>query len=546
MDERLIQFRVGVMVLATVIITGVLILLFGEVPSLVQGTYEVQMRFDQAPGVTVDTPVRKSGILVGRVTNVELIDDRFGGVMVTALVSDQRRLYRDEVPRVTQGLLGDATIEVVPGDTMPGVRQVVAQDTVWAGRVADNPIKAVTEIQAELQLLLQDVRAKLNTLDTNVESTTLEVRDAVVSFRHTTEAWTELANQWTDIGRSVKVFLEGEPVVDQPPQRPFRDASFKHPGQPLPPGVEPPPLPLNPAQPRNQPPRRQGAMQQAQETLQAVESAVTELETFLRDIRLVVTDSELRRNIDATAAQLPEAVRQSRETLASAEKTLDNINESVDSIEQQVGVVLTDARAAVADVRMSVDTVQKDTSAAIGRIDLSFRASIDEIRKGILAGVMALENDTRALVQGLDEDLETTLATGRATLAEMQTTLRTVNAAAGSARTNFDNLVPLTEALGRNSGALIAELEAAAANLRQGIARINELVQTAAEGEGTLGLLLRDPTLYNNANTLVFNVNEIVRRLPLILNDIRVITDKVARDPGRVLGGLIREETVIK
>ena len=39
MSERVIQFRVGVMVLATAIIAGILIVLFGDLPSLVQSTY---------------------------------------------------------------------------------------------------------------------------------------------------------------------------------------------------------------------------------------------------------------------------------------------------------------------------------------------------------------------------------------------------------------------------------------------------------------------------------------------------------------------------
>ena len=38
MNDRVMQFRVGVVVLATAIITGILIVLFGDLPSLVQAT----------------------------------------------------------------------------------------------------------------------------------------------------------------------------------------------------------------------------------------------------------------------------------------------------------------------------------------------------------------------------------------------------------------------------------------------------------------------------------------------------------------------------
>ena len=51
MNDRVMQFRVGVVVLATAIITGILIVLFGDLPSLVQATYPLKMSFTDARGV---------------------------------------------------------------------------------------------------------------------------------------------------------------------------------------------------------------------------------------------------------------------------------------------------------------------------------------------------------------------------------------------------------------------------------------------------------------------------------------------------------------
>jgi len=98
MDERVMQFRVGVMVLATLIIAAILVVLFGEVPSLVRGSYTVYVVFPQAPGVTKDTPVRKSGVLIGRVSSVELLDE--GGVRVTLRIDAGVHLFSNEVCRI--------------------------------------------------------------------------------------------------------------------------------------------------------------------------------------------------------------------------------------------------------------------------------------------------------------------------------------------------------------------------------------------------------------------------------------------------------------
>src|SRR5210317_2224493 len=107
MDDRIIQFRVGVLVVATCIITAILIVLFGELPRLASKQYTITVAFETAPGVTVDTPVLKSGILIGRVSDVKLRE--VDGVEVTLRIDGQQRLRQNEVCRISTGnvLLGD-------------------------------------------------------------------------------------------------------------------------------------------------------------------------------------------------------------------------------------------------------------------------------------------------------------------------------------------------------------------------------------------------------------------------------------------------------
>ena len=70
MNERIMQFRVGVMVLAAILIAAILVLLF-KGSSLMQGTYPIYIKFSEAPGVSRDTPVRMDGIRIGRVQEVQ-------------------------------------------------------------------------------------------------------------------------------------------------------------------------------------------------------------------------------------------------------------------------------------------------------------------------------------------------------------------------------------------------------------------------------------------------------------------------------------------
>ena len=56
MNERIMQFRVGVMILATILIAAILGLLFMGTGPLLRGTYPIYIKFNDAPGVTRDTP----------------------------------------------------------------------------------------------------------------------------------------------------------------------------------------------------------------------------------------------------------------------------------------------------------------------------------------------------------------------------------------------------------------------------------------------------------------------------------------------------------
>ena len=70
------------------------------------------------------------------------------------------------------------------------------------------------------------------------------------------------------------------------------------------------------------------------------------------------------------------------------------------------------------------------------------------------------------------------------------------------------------------------------------------LTQALNNREGTIGQLIHDPQLYENLNRLMCNanqvfvqVNELTLRLRPVVDDARVFTDKVAREPGRIITG---------
>jgi ABC-type transporter Mla subunit MlaD len=112
MNERQMQFRVGVVVFATMIIGGLLATLSG--PSTTswlpwgRRSYTVGIKVDKAPGVDQNTPVRKNGILIGRVKSIE---EQADGMLLKAEINSSRPLYADYEPHIRTTVIGDATID---------------------------------------------------------------------------------------------------------------------------------------------------------------------------------------------------------------------------------------------------------------------------------------------------------------------------------------------------------------------------------------------------------------------------------------------------
>lgn len=113
MDERVMQFRVGVMVLASFLITLILVLMLGRMPSLWGSGYTVNIVFGDAAGVIEGTPVTKRGVLIGRVVGrPRLVDDR--GVEITVRIDNGQTLYETDVPRIDYSMYGSARIDFSP------------------------------------------------------------------------------------------------------------------------------------------------------------------------------------------------------------------------------------------------------------------------------------------------------------------------------------------------------------------------------------------------------------------------------------------------
>jgi phospholipid/cholesterol/gamma-HCH transport system substrate-binding protein len=150
MDERGLGLRVGAVVLTSAVIFCLMIVMFlARGGAYLRDTYSVIVEFPRAPGVAEGTPVRKSGVEVGRVKSVELLDD--GDVLVTLSLFTEIPLRANEEPRISTGsvVTGDAIIEFVR-DTSNPTTDLLGDGDLITGKVMGDPIEVLVNLESRM------------------------------------------------------------------------------------------------------------------------------------------------------------------------------------------------------------------------------------------------------------------------------------------------------------------------------------------------------------------------------------------------------------
>jgi phospholipid/cholesterol/gamma-HCH transport system substrate-binding protein len=413
------QFRVGLVVFATMIVGVVLVGLNGPKSfDWLRSKYQIGIAVPEAPGVDTNTPVRKNGILIGRVKSIEDKDD---GVLLNVQIDSNRPLYSDFEPHIRTSVLGDATIDFLSRQPAPGA-QPVPDGTVFRGVVDPNPFESLGQLgdlkeqfSAASHSLAQagDEVAKLaKRVNTAFgDETDPEGEGRVKRLLDTTE---RAMKQFESTMYSINEIIGDEPIASMQP-------GVIQPGVPQPgviqPGVTQPPLEVQP--PGGQPPGTQPPGTQPP------------------------SGQQLRQRIRQGLNELPDAIHEFRLTMS----------------------------------------------------------------------------ESRTVLQ--------------------------------SAEKNLKNLEAFTEPLGQKGADFAETILRAVDGLDQIIRDLGDVARALNNRDGTLGKLIHDPMVYDNLNRLMFNVNQVlcdvrdlVFNLKPVVHDARIIMDKVATEPGRIIGGAFNPSVV--
>lgn len=197
MTERQLQFRVGLFVIAALVICAVLVIQFGDLHKYLQETYQIAIHFDSTPGLQQGTPVRQNGISIGSVTEV-VADERDGGVLVIVDVRADCRLHRDARAMLVRTLLGDASIEFTAGSS----HEFLPPNTKIPGDAASDPMEmlqrlelkvagtltAFSETSREWQLLAHNINQLVETQQGDLDAVIERAALALERFTRTMDS----------------------------------------------------------------------------------------------------------------------------------------------------------------------------------------------------------------------------------------------------------------------------------------------------------------------------------------------------------------------
>ncbi|NND99122.1 MAG: MCE family protein [Pirellulaceae bacterium] len=249
---------------------------------------------------------------------------------------------------------------------------------------------------------------------------------------------------------------------------------------------------------------------------------------------------------------LEEAVRETMSSITRA-------GDSIDAAGQNVNQLVVEVRQVVGGADTKMDAVADE---AVGALE-EFQGAMREIR-GILGDprLKASLNDSLATLPGVLKEAQGTLESTRKTferfervgdrfervglaaenaindvdgvIGNVDRTVDTVRDTVQGAQRAIGNIERFSEPLAKNSDELIAQVLQSLRSVDRALIQVETFGTSLNNSNGTVRRLLDDEDVYWQIRRTVENVEQVSARIKPILDDARIFSDKIARDPSQL------------
>lgn len=401
MNDAKLRFGVGVLVLSAIGVGVILTFLFGAYPTVLSRSYSIIVDVESAAGIGVSTQILRDGVRIGRVSRINLLPQ--GGVRLELEIDSNFQISRAYQPKIGASSLvtGDSKLEFKK-DISGALQNLDGQ-----APVGDTAIERNNAWDAPEQKLLNssygdgDYILAHHANDDSLNS----ISSIENEIKETLEAVKRAGTAMENAGTSVKALTASVHELVSENDKGVSDL------------------------------------------IRNSNSAIEELRLAMTDIRNIMSDPIIRKQVSDTLESLPKVLDEAELALSSTKLTMQQF--------EKVGAA---AEEAVANAGNSI--------------------------------------------QSLD---------------------RTIN-----------NIERFTEPLSANAEALVEQTLDTFANLDRAISQVNQFGELINNKNGSLRHLLEDEELYFQIKRTIDNIEMASVRIRPILDDVRVFSDKLARDPSQL------------
>ena len=519
MSERALRFRLGIFVLIALVLMAVMVVLFGSLGTArwFRSTNSYTITFEEAPGVAAGTPIRRSGVRIGDVTDVQL-DDETGQVKVAIAIDKKFTIRQHEIPTLSATVIGgDSVIDFVP--QLDPRKPPLNRDSVPPGQTLKGQVQATvgsllakaSDVVPTTQDLMNDIRKSLQALEKmapNVDETMKEYRELA---KDTRSLIPEVKRTNTQIQEFVKSVQDVVPDVKKTAEE------------------------------------------------------IRKLATTFGDIAPEVKDTS--KELQKLLKQANEAFPEVRKTNLEAQRFLASLNDTVPEVRKtnkdvqelikQVSEIMPDVKTAVRDLGAtaqqynklgeSLDKLVKENQPKLARIVDNVNASLDRVldllnnenRRNITDTLRNLRMGTEKLPE-MSKSLDDALREGKETAKRFRESMGKVDEV-------LTNVRDATKPLAERAPNLIRNLDESLDKTNKILGDVRELLRVVGESDGAFRRFLTDPALYNHLDEAICSIGKAMPRLDRILKDVETFADKLARHPESIgLGGVVKPGSGLK
>lgn len=234
-----------------------------------------------------------------------------------------------------------------------------------------------------------------------------------------------------------------------------------------------------------------------------------------------------------------------------SQEVLEMVVDMKDSVEQAFASIR-DAGDAIRLTSEEIANVSRRVNSALGEEGSEFRQFFADLRSAAARAESAIENfntmmvnvndivgdeGIKAKIRGSLDDLPQLVADARNTMSQAQATLERFESVGSRADRNLENLESFTQTLGENGDEFATELRETLGRINRLAGELETFTGSLNNSQGTIGLLVNDPELYERLVSAAANVEDVTQRVKPLVNDLRGIADRVNRDPGSIVRG---------